>query len=149
MRKLLYLRDVKKSDINILLSWANDPIVRQNSFNSDHISFETHQRWFNNMMCNEKQQQYILMNNETPIGQVRLTINEAGDAAEIGYSISTDYRGKGYGKVIIELIKDKIKSEYPEIKKLVARVKNGNIASEKCFLNTGFEKIFVQYEMIV
>ncbi len=27
-----------------MLSWANDPIVRQNSFNSDHISFETHQR---------------------------------------------------------------------------------------------------------
>ena len=72
---MIKLRKVEYSDINLLYRWANDPIVRKNSFNSAPISFDAHKDWFNKMMDDPSVFQFILMDENTPVGQIRLNIN--------------------------------------------------------------------------
>ena len=88
--KGLYLRKVEYSDMDLLYKWANDTATRKNSFNSDAISYKDHVRWFNSMMGDDSVLQFIMMNGDTPVGQIRLNIN--GDEAEIGYSIAEEQR---------------------------------------------------------
>ena len=45
MEKYFKLRKVTKSDWKVLLEWRNDKITRQNSFNSELISINTHKEF--------------------------------------------------------------------------------------------------------
>ena len=132
----LFLRKAEYSDMDLLFGWANDSTVRSNSFNTASIPYEDHVSWFNKMMENDQILQFIMMDETTPVGQIRLNIDD--DEAEIGYSIAKEYRGKGYGQRIIQLVSRVVKEQYPNIKKLVAKVKYNNIASNKVFQNEGF-----------
>ena len=38
--KKLILREAKKDDVELLFKWANDPVVRKNSFNESLIAYE-------------------------------------------------------------------------------------------------------------
>ena len=141
---MLSLRKATANDIDLLYEWANDPIVRANSFNSEFISYEEHIKWFNRIMSNDTVIQYILMDNDIPIGQIRLNVN--GHEAEISYSIFSDYRGKGYGRSILELIRQEIGEQYRNINRLVAKVRPENIASQKSFEKAGYELKYMCYE---
>lgn len=147
LSKQLKLRLATRADMDILYNWANDPITRENSFNKNPISYETHVKWFEKMMSAKDIIQFILMYDDIPIGQARLSIED--DWALIGYSISEAYRGMGYGKKLCQLLINKVKEEYPHIKKLVAQVKPQNVASAYCFQKCGFYKSFEQYELDV
>lgn len=137
------LRAVKDTDIDLLFEWANDSTVRQNSFSSDLISYEDHVSWFGQMMCNEDVLLYILVDDDVPVGQIRLTKEDG--SAEVGYSIAAQYRGYGYGHIILQLIIQEIKSKHPEIRKLIAKVKPENIASNKLFIDEGYSIDYHQY----
>lgn len=142
---MIYLREALQSDVDLLYEWANDPIVRQNSFQTEEIPYDVHREWFDRMMENRNIVQYILMNGEEPVGQIRLMID--GDTAEIGYSISALHRRKGYGRRILQLILEKVKRKYPEIKKLIAKVKPTNIASKKLFESEGYDMKYSCYDL--
>lgn len=143
----LFLRKAEYSDMDLLYVWANDPVVRENSFKTDAIPYDNHVKWFNKMMEDESVLQFILMNNNTPVGQIRLNVDK--DVAEIGYSIAKEYRGKGYGHRIIQLVSSIVNKQYPDIKKLVAKVKPNNIDSNRIFLNEGFDLEYSCYVLNV
>ena len=126
---MIKLRKVEYSDIDLLYRWANDPIVRKNSFNSAPISFDAHKDWFNKMMDDPSVFQFILMDENTPVGQIRLNIN--GEDAEIGYSVASEYRGRGYGHKLLQLLVCLVKEDYPQIKRLIAKVKPENSVSKE------------------
>lgn len=144
MNNKLYLRKATESDMELLFEWANDETVRQNAFNTASISYEEHKAWFSRMMADENVVQYILMNDDTPVGQIRLTID--GSKALIGYSIAKEERGKGYGKEIINLVKGNVKQDYAQVDKLIGKVKPNNQPSLFCFEENGFDKKYIQYE---
>lgn len=140
---MVFLRKAEKGDIELLFRWANDSVVRSNSFNTDSIPYENHVKWFNRMMEDSSVLQFIMMDDDMPVGQIRLNVD--GDEAEIGYSIGTEFRGKGYGHTILQLIAEEIATNYPHIKTLVARVKPENIASKKLFESEGYEMKYSCY----
>ena len=139
----LFLRKAADEDIDLLFRWANDSAVRKNSFNSNHIAYEAHRAWFNNILNTDDIIQYIMMDGNIPVGQIRLNIEN--DDAIISYSIALEYRGKGYGHAIIRLAEDEIKTKHTNIKRMVANVKPDNIASNKLFIDEGFELSFMCY----
>ncbi len=139
------LRKATFDDLNILYEWANDPAVRKNSFHSEPIPYENHQKWFEQIMADESVLQFILMDEGMPVGQIRLSVDK--DEAEIGYSIAQSCRGKGYGHEILRLIAEEIRVNYPYIKKLVAKVKPDNIASNKLFESEGYEMKYSCYTL--
>ena len=142
---MVYLREATMQDMNLIYEWANDPMVRINSFNSKPIQYETHVKWYNRVMSDESILQFILMDDDIPVGQIRLNIDE--DEAEIGYSIAADYRGKGYGHIILQLVADEVKEKYPYVKCLLAKVKPENIASSRLFEHEGYEMKYSCYTL--
>lgn len=144
-RDKLYLRIADENDMDLLFQWANDPDVRKNSFHQEPISYETHKRWFAEHLKDVSEIQYILMEGTDPAGQIRFSVR--GDEAEIGYSIDSEKRGRGYGEKMILLATEKMRADHPEVKRFTAKVKPDNPASARCFHKTGFREIFRQFEL--
>ena len=120
-------------DALILFDWANGPTVRANSFNNEKISIIDHFKWFNNKINSENSRIYILTDlYKSNIGQIR--VDKIDDYFEIGFSISNAYRGRGLGNKIVELLLNELGNV-----NYLAKVKNGNVASKKVFINNGFE----------
>ncbi len=143
--KKLYLRKVQPDDIHILFDWVNDIQVRNNAFHTDVISYGEHQKWFEHLLSDNSQVQYILMSDDAPIGQIRFLL--LGEIAQIDYSIAPNKRGFGYGALILKLAQEEIQTSYPLIHTLIGQVKTGNLVSERCFLRCGFKETFKQFEL--
>lgn len=141
----LYLRHVNEADADLLFQWANDPDVRKNSFHQEPISYETHKRWFAEHLKDVSEIQYILMEGTDPAGQIRFSVR--GDEAEIGYSIDSEKRGRGYGEKMILLATEKMRADHPEVKRFTAKVKPDNPASARCFHKNGFRETSKQFEL--
>ncbi|WP_167955988.1 GNAT family N-acetyltransferase [Anaerosporobacter faecicola] len=133
-----YLRDVILTDMDLLFQWVNETEVRKNSFNIEMIKYENHIRWFHDRYQDNNCFMYILMDNDTPVGQIRLEYKD--NIAYIDYSIQKNYRKKGYGTVIIKLIENKVREIYDRTI-LVANVKKSNIHSIMRFRNLGYSCI--------
>lgn len=139
-----YLRRAQKADMDLLFQWANEPEVRQNSFSTAQIPYEEHKRWFAGMMEDSSRIQYIYMADDVPVGQIRVDIS--GSTAEIGYSICDGWRGKGHGKKMLALLREQVLADKPEVRTLIAKVKDGNQGSEQAFLKSGYRKKYVAFE---
>jgi len=140
-----YLRRVRPEDVDLLFVWANDPEVRKNAFHSESIPYEDHKKWFAGLLTDDSRVQYIMMDGEEAVGQIRFALSE--QSAVIDYSIAPDKRGRGYGKQLLRLAKEEVCREYPTIHTLVGQVKPANIASAKCFVECGYEESFRQFEL--
>lgn len=140
----LFLRPVEQKDMDLLYSWANDHTVRENAFHTEPIPYEDHKKWFNSLMDDHDQKQFIFMQDEEPVGQARITI--CGETAEIGYSVAPEKRGSGLGKELIRLIIEAIRTDCPSVTRLTAKVKPSNTASAQCFRKNHFCETYHQYE---
>jgi len=134
----LYLRKVTENDIDLLFKWANDPMVRENSFNSEPIEYEEHKNWFNDKLKSNQSWIYILEKNKTPAGQIRIDIEE--EKGVINYSIAKNFRGEGLGTKILKLVTERVKKDDLPIEKLEGEVKSGNIPSIKCFRKAEYKE---------
>lgn len=141
----LFLRLADISDLDMYYEWANDPVVRNNSFNSAPIPYADHVKWFNKALGSDDVVLYVLMDADTAVGQIRISVTDS--VAELSYSIASDFRGMGYGSKIVLLLIDKIRVDRPEIQTIRARVKPDNNASLKVFENQGFTKNEVVFEL--
>lgn len=142
---MIYLRDAEKKDVDLIFRWANDPMTRQNSFNSETIDYDEHVRWYDQITAGVDVRMFILMDNDSAIGQIRIQINNSD--GEISYSIAPEYRGRGYGTIIVDMLVEKVRKEMPEIKKLTAEVKPNNTASKMIFEKENFMEKSVCYEL--
>lgn len=131
----VYLRNVTESDLELIFNWANEEAVRKNSFSKEDISYEQHKQWFTNKMKN-KDMFYILKQEDAVIGQVRVEKIDIG--LLISYSIDVKKRGKGYGKIIVQLLEKEL-LKYRINEKIIGYVKESNVASVKIFMDLGYE----------
>ncbi len=141
------MRKAERKDMELLFEWANEAAVRKNSFSTKQISWEEHKVWYDRILSSKDDVQYIYMCDGKEIGQVRLTLE--GETAEIGYSISADNRSMGHGKRMLNLVYNKIREEFPQIKRIIAKVKSENTASQKVFEAIGYIEKYREYEIEV
>ena len=139
------LRLAVETDVDILFDWANEPLVRKNSFSSKTICYEEHKKWFEKLLENKNCRQYIYMYEGKEIGQARVTMN--GEEAEIGYSICAKMRGQGHGSRLLQLVCRQVQQDFPKVQKIVGRVKIDNLASQKAFTKAGFEETYTAFEL--
>lgn len=140
-----YLRTATEEDMDMLFEWANEASVRANSFSTSMIPYEEHKVWYKKIMLSTDCRQYIYMYGGQAIGQVRVSI--LGTVAEVSYSVCAEMRGMGHGKKMLQLLYKQMQCDYPQVQKLVAKVKPGNIASGKAFFDTGYIKKYEVYEL--
>lgn len=145
----LRLRRAVCADRDLLFGWANDDTVRRNAFHTEKIPYETHMLWFEKMMADSTVYQYILCDDEMPVGQIRLNVE--GSEAVVDYSVAADQRGKGYGCRMLRMVQAQMQTDQTvHVTKIVGQVKYGNHASartfEKCIFLRKDLPGYIQYE---
>lgn len=48
--------------------------LKKNSFHTEQISYEEHASWFAQMMAADQVRQFILMDQDQPVGQIRIRL---------------------------------------------------------------------------
>ena len=137
MNNDLKLRQVTPKDKEMLLAWANDPVVRYQAINQDEITIDEHSKWIYQHLNDSNTRMWILEYNGIPAGQIRWDLN--GKEAILDYSISDGFRGRGIGKVILKRGIDEVRKIWAGIS-LIAEVKEKNIASIKAITAAGFKE---------
>lgn len=145
----LQLREAVFADRDLLYGWANDDTVRANAFHTEKIPYEKHVVWFEKMMADASAYQYILCDDGTPVGQIRLNVE--GDGALVDYSVEAGRRGKGYGSEMLRMLQERLAAgKIPCVTRIVGQVKRANHASARAFEKCGFHRTdlpeYVQYE---
>lgn len=136
MEDKVYLRRADREDVELFFKWVNEPAVRANSFNTEPIPWENHQKWFEKVLADAEVRIYVLMHDNLPVGQVRLVFEDS--KWQISYSIVSAYRGQGYGKRILQLAENELISNGRNGEKLFAEVKAHNMASQRIFNSLGY-----------
>ncbi len=140
-----YLRLAEMEDMDLLFMWANEEMVRKNSFSTRQITYEEHVNWYQNLLKDNQRKQYIFMCGNQPVGQARITLQ--GNVAEIGYSICVTERAKGYGKELLDRISRQAWNDFPNISRVIGRIKPDNVASQKAFSAAGYKETYRVYEI--
>lgn len=126
-------------DEALLLRWANDPLLRQMSFNPNNISKEGHRLWFYSRLRNCDRSKIYIVETEDglPVGVVRFDDN--GSGWEIGISIDAAARGRRLGARVLESAIGSLRVVLPQAP-LFGRVKHENTQSQAMFERLGFER---------
>ncbi|MEK7551841.1 MAG: GNAT family N-acetyltransferase [Patescibacteria group bacterium] len=129
----LTLRPATIADALMLLEWRNDEETRRQSVNMDKVLLETHLPWLEKVIANPNRKLMIAELEGTPVGTVRLDIEEP--RSELSWTIAPKMRGKGFGTLmVIEAVK-----YFNKPLKII--IKPGNLASFKVAEKAGFKKI--------
>lgn len=135
----LFARKVTQSDEILLFDWVNDAAARSSAFNSASISLDDHKIWFAERISRlETCRIFIVEKDRTPIGQVRLDKNSAGEW-EVDYSVAPNFRGQGLGETVLRCVLKEFSGENHVT--IVAKVKCQNEASCRVFAALNFEVI--------
>ena len=132
----LHFRFANENDSKLYFDWANDELVRENSFNKEPILHENHVKWFQSKLQSKDCFFYLFLNDENkPVGQVR--IDKGGDEIIIGISIDKNFRGQSLGGILLEMASDDYLSKHPTAT-ILAYIKKENTASLNIFMKAGF-----------
>ncbi|MDQ8004319.1 MAG: GNAT family N-acetyltransferase [Pedobacter sp.] len=135
---MLKYRRANIGDLERYYKWVNDPEVREQSFNSDIISFENHTNWFKSVLEDEFSWMYIFQNEKAEdVGQVRIQQQDKLNAL-IGISILPEHRGKGYAAEML-LLATNIFIDANESMVINAYIKETNLKSKFSFEKSGFK----------
>jgi len=133
----LSIRPAQAGDAELLWNWANDRSVRERSFNQEPIEWDAHLEWFSRRLAAPDTKFYLLLENGEPVGQIRYDRDAGGAAAEIGFSIAEENRGRGFGVEILRLTANRAAQDL-NCREIVGFVIEDNEASSKAFLRAGF-----------
>lgn len=134
----LNLRLATLEDATLYYNWANDPDVRNNSFNAQTIKFSDHEKWFTDKLQTKSSYLFVAHFNDKEIGQIRFDLNNRGEF-EIDFSIEESHRGRGFGSELIKTGTSELIRNQQNTNRIIGRVKKENEASKKAFLNAGYK----------
>jgi RimJ/RimL family protein N-acetyltransferase len=126
-------------DLFLLFEWANDPLVRENSFTREPIPFSTHCDWFKRTLSDANCLLLIIHEDGgAPIGQARFT-RVSGVEAEISMSLAAEWRGRGVAAHAIAVATAEASVKL-KLVRVHAFVKTDNEPSRRAFLRAGYEE---------
>ena len=131
----LSIRKVKKTDLELLFDWSNDPVVRRWSFKKHFLSMDEHKNWFNQRINNENVFMWIFEYNNSPAGIVRIEKNN--EEFILNYQISPKSRGKGLATQMLKMTIDEFRNLIPN-SNILGYTFPDNIASIKSMERAGF-----------
>ena len=138
---MMVKRDIRLAalaDLALMHEWVNtDDSLKWKKDTKDIISKEDHKEWFQSRCADPVTQIWIILNNETPSGQVRL--EKKGDLVYVDIYVVAGVRGTGLaGFALNESI-----NRYTKLfgsQKFCAIVSPKNEMSKKLFVKNGFHK---------
>lgn len=144
MSSAVILRATRLDDAPLLLTWRNDPDVRAVVSSSKELNIEEHVAWLSWKLNCRDAWLYVAELDNLPIGQGRIerswkALSPKMDSVHIGYSIAQEYRGKGYGKQLVQLLVEQ--AHALGFATVNARIKRGNLKSLIVAMQAGVNSI--------
>src|SRR4030067_1625539 len=137
IEKDLVLRKADMQDMYTVYELANEPGVRQNSFNEETIELAGHKKWFTDRVRDEKCLFLVAEVFGDLIGQIRFDISRGEAVGSI--SMLSGYRGLGLGRAVMQRALDLFRLRYPDVQRIKAYIKKGNISSVNYFKGAGYQ----------
>ena len=134
----LSYRRATKADSPTYLEWANDPLVRAQSFHSEEIDPVAHEAWFDRKLADPHTDLLLFFDEDQAVGQVRLQIT--AQEAVIGYSVARAARGAGYGLAMLHFAHNHLQRQRGGVTNIVGYVKRSNIPSLITFRRLGYQE---------
>lgn len=129
--------------------WRNDEITREMSINSEFISWEIHNEWFESTLNDSNKYLYVGYLEKDIVGIVRFDkYYDEENCFLININIDPSMRNLGLGKIFL---KQSIKKFFGEVKDadyIIADIKKENQASIKIFYNSDFRIQEINKEII-
>jgi UDP-2,4-diacetamido-2,4,6-trideoxy-beta-L-altropyranose hydrolase len=134
----LRFRDARAADAELLLCWANDPVVRGNAFSLARIDMATHRVWLSARLEDRHNCRIYLAESDDgiPVGQVRF--DRRYDYWLIDFSLDISFRRLGLGHRLLSMAIARLAREFGTVT-LVGCVKEQNSSSLRVFACLGFE----------
>lgn len=79
------IRQMVHADLELVLAWRNHPEVRRYMYTQHEITFDEHQRWFENAKADSKKHLLIFEVAQQPLGFVHFTETGSGGIADWGF----------------------------------------------------------------
>ena len=136
----LRLRPATLADEELYLAWANEPEARRQSFNSEPILLEQHQRWFRSRVKSQHVLLRVLVDVEgLPLGQIRFERSaDEPSRATIGFFLDPVARGYGLAAELLQLGAAAIDQQWGGAVRAHGEVRVTNLASARAFLRAGY-----------
>jgi len=135
MNGRLFLRPVQKADCEIIWRWANDPTVRERSYEEDPIPWEEHKEWFSQKLSDPFSMIFLGEDEDGPVGQVRFDVEDG--VAVISVVVASEKRGRGYGTALITQGTERC-LRTQDADRVDAYIKKTNEASIRAFKKAGY-----------
>jgi UDP-2,4-diacetamido-2,4,6-trideoxy-beta-L-altropyranose hydrolase len=126
------------ADSQALYEWRNHPSVRAVSRSTASIPFESHERWFNGVLRDEKRALLIGYLDNRPVGVVRFDM--AGDCAEISIYLVPGLSERGMGVELLGSAERWLSDNRSDVKQIRAEVLGDNAPSHGLFNAGGYTK---------
>lgn len=133
----LVARTATIDDVDLLLEWRNDPLVRSVSRSQAPIERSEYKRWLKDRLNSSASFPLIVtFPGGEPVGHVRFDIEM--DDAEVSIFLAPSMRGQGLGTSALSVAQEAFRSINPHVK-LRAFVKRDNAASHQLFRLAGYQ----------
>ena len=93
----LSVRTARMDDADLLLSSANQPDTRRQSFQSEHIDADEHVGWLARILADPARSLVVVETAGSPAGQVRLDLPPASPVPTVSIALAPAARGRGLG----------------------------------------------------
>ena len=133
----LCFRHAGSEDATLLWNWANEPIVRANSFNSNAIPLHEHMEWYKAKLNSPDTRFWILELAQVPVAQIRYHRVDS-HTAEIAFSVVPHCRGRGIGTRALMLTMGPACKELG-VQRFLGAVLSSNQSSIRAFIKAGFK----------
>lgn len=135
----LRLRPVEVADSEQLFAWANDPVVRQYSFNHDPVTRAGHEQWLAARLHDPQALLLLAEDAATgqPAGLIRFGLQAA--TATLSYQLAADFRGRGLAAGLLVAGTRTLLVHFPGVRRVVGHVQAVNGASVRAFERAGFQ----------
>ena len=135
------LRKANDSDCELIWHWRNDPEVRSVALDQEPLAWTTLTDWFYDAQRDPNQQVLIVENAiGQPMGEINFQIDDHHQQATISMLLGQENRSRGTGALLVKLALEQLFAT-TDVTRVVARMRSGNVASEKSFRAAGFELI--------
>ena len=123
-------------DVDLLLSWRNDPDTRAASFATDIVPRVQHEAWVSRRRADPASSLLVAEVDDGAIGTVRVERSIDGQGAEIHLTIAPERRGEGLARQVLLTALEHAREL--GLRYLDAAVRPGNERSLRAFRAAGF-----------
>jgi RimJ/RimL family protein N-acetyltransferase len=132
-------------DGKLVMLWRNDPVTQKMSFNQKHkewkdFKLEYYEGYFHHTPL------FVAFQGEK-IAFVSIMQKEGNDYL-IGINLDPKRRGKRLSTPVLVAISDYVRKQMPHVKRIVAEIKDENVASKKTFVRAGYVYAKTENRMI-